>query len=673
MKKTVFIVLFLQSIFMWAQITLPIQQSNIPKNHLVVNYDFSKNTSYSGIGAAVTNLSNSLASDNATLVNTPSFSSSFGYIYLNGYNHYLLSPNLKPYFKSVTATNLQDSHTLSLWICPVASSGVIVNELGSADINSGFRDSQIEMVNGYVKFRVYPAGESDRITSLSTIALNQWHHIAMVYDGATAKGYVDGVLQDSKTYARTNPINNNTNLHYSIGAPCVTHMGSGAAGNFFLAQFKMYNIPLTGADIMQEFTKEIPNFQNKWIPTSTDVFSPATNSNPTYWSVSSSWVNDGFNGGVNYPHYSPWLNSYLGWAAQVNNLNQYIILNYHRPTTIAGIVTQGRANNGGQWVSKAHVEVSLDGSTWTRVLTDVVLNYDALNTVTVLFPTTVYAKYVKVIPTDWGYHITMRLGIIVKPAPIITNGLVLQLDAADLNSYSGTGTTWTDISGSSNNATLINGPVFNSSNGGHFIFDGVNDVVTGTTIPSTSGNNSRTVIAWYKSTSNQNTSILDKGDFGTINTAEQFFIVAQNGVGDLNAATTIPPSNIGGVYVAFWGNDIFYPIPAATIFDGNWHCVAYTYDSSNSSVKIFFDGVFASTIYLWNGSWNTLNSSPYRLQSSINTTNNPYWIGGARAKMWGKGSEFGNSRIAAVSIYNRSLTEQEILTNFNALKSRYGM
>lgn len=668
MKKTVFIVLFLQSIFMWAQITLPIQQSNIPKNHLVVNYDFSKNTSYSGIGAAVTNLSNSLASDNATLVNTPSFSSSFGYIYLNGYNHYLLSPNLKPYFKSVTATNLQDSHTLSLWICPVASSGVIVNELGSADINIGFRNSQIEMVNGYVKFRVWPGTEI--ITSTNTIALNQWHHIAMVYDGSTTKGYVDGVLQGSKTYVRTNPINSGYGLHYSVGAPCVTNMGSGVSGNFFLAQFKMYNIPLTGADIMQEFTKEIPNFQNKWIPTSTDVFSPATNSNPTYWSVSSSWVNDGFNGGVNYPHYSPWLNSYQGWSAQVNNLNQYIILNYHRPTTITGIVTQGRANNGGQWVSKANVEVSLDGSTWTRVLTDVVLNYDALNTVTVLFPTTVYAKYVKVIPTDWGYHITMRLGIIVKPAPIISNGLVLQLDAADLNSYSGTGTTWADISGSSNNATLINGPTFNASNGGHFIFDGVNDVVKGTTISSTSGNNSRTVMAWYKSNLNQNLSIIDKGSFGINNAAEQLFIATENSAGEPGF---YPPTNPGGIYIAFWSNDIYYPIPTSILFDGNWHFVAYTYDASNRSVSICFDGVFASSIYYMNGTWNTLNTKPFILTSALNTTNNEYWIGQNRAKMWGRGTEYSNSRIAGVSIYNRSLTEQEILTNFNALKSRYGM
>jgi hypothetical protein len=56
---------------------------------------------------------------------------------------------------------------------------------------------------------------------------------------------------------------------------------------------------------------------------------------------------------------------------------------------------------------------------------------------------------------------------------IITDGLVLLLDAANSKSYPGTGTTWTDLSRSGNNGTLINGPTFNSGNGGSIVFDGV--------------------------------------------------------------------------------------------------------------------------------------------------------------------------------------------------------
>jgi hypothetical protein len=61
---------------------------------------------------------------------------------------------------------------------------------------------------------------------------------------------------------------------------------------------------------------------------------------------------------------------------------------------------------------------------------------------------------------------------------IITNGLVLCLDAANRKSYPTTGTTWTDLSGRGNNGTLVNGVGYNGSNYGSLSFDGVNDYVS---------------------------------------------------------------------------------------------------------------------------------------------------------------------------------------------------
>ena len=64
---------------------------------------------------------------------------------------------------------------------------------------------------------------------------------------------------------------------------------------------------------------------------------------------------------------------------------------------------------------------------------------------------------------------------------IVTEGLVFCYDAGDQISYPGTGTTWTDIVGSSN-GTLTNGPTFDTGNGGSLKFDGANDYVdTGNT------------------------------------------------------------------------------------------------------------------------------------------------------------------------------------------------
>ena len=60
---------------------------------------------------------------------------------------------------------------------------------------------------------------------------------------------------------------------------------------------------------------------------------------------------------------------------------------------------------------------------------------------------------------------------------IVTDGLVMYLDAANPKSYPGTGTTWTDISRNNNNGTLTNGPTFSSANLGSIVFDGSNDAI----------------------------------------------------------------------------------------------------------------------------------------------------------------------------------------------------
>jgi hypothetical protein len=80
---------------------------------------------------------------------------------------------------------------------------------------------------------------------------------------------------------------------------------------------------------------------------------------------------------------------------------------------------------------------------------------------------------------------------------IVTDGLVLYLDAANTKSYVSGSTTWNDMSGFSNNGTLVNGPTFNSANGGSIVFDGVNDYVDcNSTIVNL--NSSFTFASWVK-------------------------------------------------------------------------------------------------------------------------------------------------------------------------------
>jgi hypothetical protein len=89
---------------------------------------------------------------------------------------------------------------------------------------------------------------------------------------------------------------------------------------------------------------------------------------------------------------------------------------------------------------------------------------------------------------------------------IVTDGLVLYLDAANQKSYPGTGTAWTDLSGNGNNGELVNGPTFDSGNLGSIQFDGSNDRVN---VPFNASSMdfslAQTICMWIKPATGSNT------------------------------------------------------------------------------------------------------------------------------------------------------------------------
>jgi len=600
------------------QIGLPIQHSMRPKSNLVVNYDFSKPASFTRGNTFATNIA---ASGNASVVNAPIFMNSLGFIELDGVNEYLVTPNVKSYFKSVNSS-VQKSFTMSLWVYPSALNGVIVSELDSQTPSSGFHATNIEIVNGFIKYRVW---DSPIITSSLALNLNRWYHIAMVYNGTAVKAYLNGVLQGTQTAAREIPI---IAQNYAIGASETTYMGSGGYGKFNLAQFKLYNLPLTDSEILQEYLARKDEFDYT-------IHSPSTNTNPTYWSVSSAW-----NGETTFSqqHYTPWINNTtLGWAAGANDANQSITLSYDAPTTIKGVVTQGRANNGGQWVTTAHIETSPNGvAPWTRVISNATLNSNSIDDARVLFPTPVFAKAVRILPVGWNNHITMRLGLLLKPIDFTTNNLILYYNPAMTESYSGTGTTVNDISGNGMNGTLSN--VTTSATA--FTFNGSNSQVS---IPDNAvlepGTGNWTIEVWFKPTVVSGT-LLGKYNNGG------------------NTANISYALRMGANYIRadFSNGTTGFTSDNYTLTPNNWVQMVYVWNKTNNVLYTYSNGVIKQT-------------KTITISGILNSITNLF-LGSYNG---GEYPQYFNGQIGVVRMYNKPLTDSEVLNNFNTTKATYGL
>lgn len=213
---------------------------------------------------------------------------------------------------------------------------------------------------------------------------------------------------------------------------------------------------------------------------------------------------------------------------------------------------------------------------------------------------------------------------------IVMDGLVFCVDAANPRSYSGSGTTWTDISNNSNNGTLTNGPVFSSNNFGYFDFDGADDEAPIGDNNFPYGSSAGSLCGW----ANTDTAVGGWSwiiSYGTDGNSLSRFI-------GINAST---------YYFGGYGNDI----TASGVVANTWFYMVGVYDGAYASIYINGSLVSGPTAK----SWNTV-ANVQRIGRQTNTA-----------------SEFWNGKISHVSVYNKALTATEITQNFNAQRGRYGL
>lgn len=214
---------------------------------------------------------------------------------------------------------------------------------------------------------------------------------------------------------------------------------------------------------------------------------------------------------------------------------------------------------------------------------------------------------------------------------IVKNGLTLYVDAGLTSSYPGTGTTWTDLTNSGYNGTLINGPSYSTSGGGSIAFDGADD---------------------YADTNRTASQI------GMYDASYTAFSICYptNFSGDKNMIGTDQTLFRQGLHLTFRSGQIYMGHYSSDYAAGygvlnTWNFITFRFDVSTGAASIFKEAVLQGT---------------GTISSFIGTTNILI------AREFGGGYNF-QGNIAVTMIYNRALSDSEILQNYQAQRQRFGV
>ena len=218
----------------------------------------------------------------------------------------------------------------------------------------------------------------------------------------------------------------------------------------------------------------------------------------------------------------------------------------------------------------------------------------------------------------------------------VTDGLVLNLDAGNLNSYAGSGTTWSDLAQDGNDGT-INGATYTSN--GYFTFDGSNNYIDlGNVLDFTTSDFS--LAAWV--------------NFNSVN---DYQVVLQKGrVGEgANTGYRIRLENNGQVnFVTNGINDNEVDIQSTTSLSTHtWYYI--TASRSGSNHKLYLNAVLEAS---------TSSGDASSLGNNLDLVigYNKYY------PIWGL-----NGNLSIVNVYSKALSIDEVTQNFNATKTRFGL
>jgi len=223
--------------------------------------------------------------------------------------------------------------------------------------------------------------------------------------------------------------------------------------------------------------------------------------------------------------------------------------------------------------------------------------------------------------------------------PIVTDGLVFAVDAANYQSYPGSGTTWTDLAGN-NNGTLANGPTFDSGNGGSIVFDGTDDYIGFGDILNIEPTGDFTWQVWCypeEKTSRYRT-ILGKG-------------YASSTGFQLRMDRSLPSNDNKFIFESNHTTSGRASVSTETVDNNTWYLVTCIIEGNQR--KLYLN----TTLKNQNTFVGDFIYGPSNLYVGDNRAASEYWLG----------------KINYITHYHKALSPSEISQNYNALKGRFGL
>jgi hypothetical protein len=222
----------------------------------------------------------------------------------------------------------------------------------------------------------------------------------------------------------------------------------------------------------------------------------------------------------------------------------------------------------------------------------------------------------------------------VPPAPtLITSGLQLWLDAGNVASYSGSGTTWTDLSGNGRTGTIVNRPAYTSAGAASYFSFG-------------SGASQRTSFTYQTPIQTASTAFTWNIWTYPVANSDSYVLMGYRGTSLLR------------FYKLTTQKFEMYPAEIFQLFTLNvWQNICVIYDGTQAgtaNMKLYVNGTQVGS--------RDGDSPDLRVDAM------PFFVGGDP-----DASEFATARINQVAVYNRALSAGEVSTNFNTFKARFGL